>query len=101
MGGIVRSAANMTSVQVRSVFSFAMLGGIMALSVENWVLIGLAHHAVESGEKSDIWFGLIVERTRYNSGLQFWFALVMALVVWGATRFRVRSGDREIDMGKD
>jgi len=59
MGGIVRSAANMTSVQVRSVFSFAMLGGIMALSVANWVIIGLAHHAGEDGERSDLWFGLI------------------------------------------
>lgn len=86
--------------QVRSLFAIAMLSGIIALSAENWVLMGLAYRAVEKGEVFHIWFDLIVERTRYNSGLQAWFAIIMALIVFGADYFRARYGDKEIGFGR-
>lgn len=86
--------------QVRSLFSIAMLCGVVALSLENWVLVGLAHHSIEQGEAAALWIGLLIERLRYNSGLQAWFSVILGLVVFGAEYFRARWGDKEIGAGR-
>ena len=87
--------------QVRSLFSIAMLCGIVSLSMENWVYMSLAHHAVSEGESLQVWFGMLLERTRYNSGLQAWFAFIMGLIVFGAEVVRARGGDKEISAGRE
>jgi hypothetical protein len=86
--------------QVRSLFAIAMLCGIVALSAENWVLVSLAHHSIENGEAAKVWLGLLIERTRYNSGLQAWFSVILGLVVFGAEYFRAKWGDKEIGAGR-
>ena len=100
LGTPFRAIVALSFVQVRSLFSIAMLAGIISLSVENWAYMALAHHAVEEGEVLKAWLGLLVERTRYNSGLQAWFAFIMGLVVFGAELVRVRWGNREFTGGK-
>ncbi len=97
----LKAVINLTRQQIRSLFSVAMLSGIIALSVENWSMLALAYHAMEQGEPFTAWFGLLLERTRYNSGLQAWFALIMGLVVFGADYFRAKWGDREFSAGSD
>ncbi len=94
-----KAVVNLTRQQVRSLFSIAMLSGIIALSVENWTLVSLAHHSIERGESMSTWIGLLIERLRYNSGLQAWFAGIMGLVVFGADFFKAKWGDREISAG--
>lgn len=84
--------------QIRSLFAIAMLVGIMALSVENWVLVGIAHHAVSGGESMSGFFALLIERLRYNSALQAWFAVILGAVVFGAEALRAKWGDKEIDL---
>ena len=96
---IARGIVSLSRQQVRSLFSVAMLGGVIALSTENWILMALAHHSVEDGEVLQAWLGLLIERTRYNSGLQAWFAGIMGLIVFGADWFRARWGDNEISAG--
>jgi hypothetical protein len=86
--------------QVRSLFSIAMLCGVVALSMENWALVALAHHSIESGEVVTVWMGLLLERLRYNSGLQFWFAFILGMVVFGADYFRAKWGEKEIGAGR-
>lgn len=86
--------------QVRSLFSIAMLCGVVALSAENWTLVALAHHSIETGEDAAMWIGLLLERLRYNSGLQAWFSFILGLVVFGAEYFRAKWGDKEIGAGK-
>lgn len=96
-----RAVVSLDRRQLRSLFACAMLGGIIALSAENWVLIGLAHHATESGEVSATWFGLLIERTRYNSGLQAWFAVIMGLMVFGADYMQAKWGDKSVGFGRN
>lgn len=100
LGTPFRAIVALTFTQVRSLFSIAMLCGIISLSAENWTYMALAHHAVEKGEVVRLWFDLLVERTRYNSGLQAWFAIIMGLVVFGAEFVRAKWGDKEVGFGK-
>lgn len=86
--------------QVRSLFSIAMLCGVVALSAENWALVALAHHSIENGEAAAAWIGLLLERLRYNSGLQAWFSFILGLVVFGAEYFRAKWGENEIGAGR-
>ena len=96
----IRAAFDLDRRQVRSVFSLALLGGIIALSVENWILLALAYDAIRDGGSLKVWWGLLIERTRYNSALQGWFAVIMALVVFGADYFRAKYGDSEVGFGR-
>lgn len=99
-GQAILYIVNLDRKQVRSLFAVAMLAGIIALSAENWVLIGAAHHSVSHNENNLTWFGLLVERTRYNSGLQAWFAIIMGAVVFGADWMKAKFGDKEFGIGK-
>lgn len=100
VGTPFRAVVSLTQRQVRSLFAIAMLAGIIALSAENWVIMGLAHHAVVQGDTFRIWFDLLLERSRYNSILQGFFALIMGLVVFGADYFRAKWGDNELSAGQ-
>jgi len=100
LGTPFRAIVALDFKQVRSLFAISMLLGIIALSAENWVLLGLAHHSVESGEVLKAWLGLLIERTRYNSGLQAWFSVILGLVVFGAEYFRAKWGDKEFGAGR-
>lgn len=100
LGTPFRAIVSLTGRQMRSLFSVAMLVGIIALSIENWVMVGLAHHAVEGGDMLTVWFEMLLERTRYNSFLQGFFAFIMGLIVFGADYFRATWGDRELKAGK-
>lgn len=91
---------NLSSTQVKSLFSVAMLGGIVSLSAENWTIMYLAQHAVEQGDTFRAWFEMLLERTRYNSILQGFFAFIMGLVVFGADFFRAKIAGHEIEAGR-
>lgn len=101
LGTPFRAIVTLTFQQIRSLFSIAMLAGIISLSIENWALIAIAHHAVEAKEVSGEFFGLLVERTRYNSGLQGFFAFIMGLIVFGAEYFHLKWGDKEAKAGRE
>lgn len=100
LGTPFRAIVALNFQQVRSLFSIAMLCGIISLSIENWAYMALAHHAISEGETLKAWLGMLIERTRYNSALQAWFAFIMGLIVFGAEVFRARWGDKEISAGK-
>lgn len=100
LGKPFRAIVALSFQQVRSLFAIAMLCGIIALSLENWALMSLAHHSISSGEVVMAWFGLLIERTRYNSALQAWFSVILGLVVFGAEYFRAKWGDKEIGAGR-
>lgn len=100
LGTPFRAIVALDFKQVRSLFAIAMLCGVVALSVENWALVYLAHHSIESGEIAMVWLGLLLERLRYNSALQFWFAFVLGLVVFGAEYFRAKWGNKELGAGR-
>lgn len=95
-----RLLVNLTSQQIKALFSLAMLGGMISLSAQNALLTYVAKQAVEQGDTFRSYFDLIQEQMRFNSGLIAWFALIMGLIVFGADFFRARIGDKEVGFGR-
>lgn len=93
-----RWAVYLERAQMRNLFSVFMLLGIIATSVTNWVYMAFAYSAIKSGA-SMAWLGMIIEQTRFNSGLIAWFAFIMGAIVFGADYLRAKFGDRELEMG--
>lgn len=92
---------NLSRQQMRSLFSVAMIGGVIALSTQNLLYTYLARCAVDEGDTYRPLFLLIQEQMRFNSGLIAWFALILGLVVFGADYFRARLGEKEIEFGEN
>jgi len=92
---------NLSRQQMRSLFSVAMIGGVIALSTQNLLYTYLARRAVDEGDTYRPLFLLIQEQMRFNSGLIAWFALILGLVVFGADYFRARLGEKEIEFGEN
>lgn len=101
VGTPFRAVISLTSGHIKSIFSIAMLGGIISLSMENWAIMRLAYVAVEQGDTFRPWFDLLLERTRYNSILQGFFAFILALIVFGADRFSAKIAGQEIEAGRE
>lgn len=107
MGHPFRAAANafsllvnLTSRQVKALFSLAMLGGMISLSFQNAMLTYAAKDATERGDVYARFFDLIQEQMRFNSALIAWFAVIMGLIVFGADYFRAKVGDKEVGFGR-
>lgn len=94
-----RLLVNLSSRQIKALFSLAMLGGMVTLSFQNVALTYAAKRAVEEGDTFRIYFDLIQEQMRFNSGLIAWFAVIMGLIVFGADYFRAKVGDKEVAFG--
>lgn len=83
--------------QVRSLYSIAMLAGIVALCAIGSVVMFFAYDAAT---ENPAWFGLAVEVVRYVFALIAMFALIVALTVFGADYFKAKWGDNEFAAGK-
>jgi len=94
-----RLLVNLSSRQIKALFSLAMLGGMITLSFQNVALTYVAKSAVEKGDTFRAYFDLIQEQMRFNSGLIAWFAVIMGLIVFGADYFRAKVGDKEVSFG--
>lgn len=96
-----RAIVSLTGRQVKSLFSIAMLGGIIVMSWQNVAMLFLAARAVDKGDTYRIFFDLIQEQMRFNSLLIAWFALILGLLVFGADVFRAKWGDKEMEFSKE
>ena len=100
IGTPFRAIISLTSRQVKSLFSIAMLGGIIVMSWQNVALSFAAARAVDKGDTFRIFFDLIQEQMRFNSALIAWFAFILGLIVFGADFMRAKWGDKELGFGK-
>jgi len=100
IGTPFRAVIGLTSKQVKSLFSIAMLGGIIVMSWQNIALTFTAARAVEKGDTYRIFFDLIQEQMRFNSILIAWFAIIIGLIVFGADYMRAKWGDKEVGFGR-
>lgn len=100
VGQALVALVNMTGRQMRSLFSLAMIGGMVSLSAQNVWYTFRAEKAVGKGQEYHSFFALLQEQLRFNSGLIAWFAIIMGGLVWGADYFRAKWGDKEVGMGK-
>ncbi len=97
LGTPFRACLGLSRQQVRSLYSVAMLCGIVALSAQGAVLIWVAEDAALANPP---WFKLLVEVVRYVFALIAMFALIVALTVFGADYFRAKWGDKEFEAGE-
>lgn len=97
---VFRFLVNLTTQQMRALFSLAMIGGMIVLSFQNVWYSYRAEQAVVKGHEYHSFFELLLEQLRFNSGLIAWFAVIMGLIVFGADYFRAKWGDKEIGLGK-
>lgn len=100
IGLVAMTMINLDGRQMRSIFSLGLLGGIIALSLQNAGLIYLAKRALDDGDTYRPLFDMLQGQMQFNSGLIAWFAGIMGLVVWGADYFRAKLGAKSIEMGK-
>lgn len=100
LGTPFRAIVALTQQQIKSLFSIAMLTGIIVLSWQNMGLTYVAARAVEKGDTFTSFFALIQEQMRFNSALIAWFAFILGLVVFGADFVRAKWGDKEFETGK-
>lgn len=97
LGTPLRAAVSLTDAQIKSLYSVAMLAGIVALSAGAAVLLTFAYGAATANHE---WFKLAVEILRYMMGLIGLFALAQALIVFGADYFDFKWGDKEARGGR-
>lgn len=100
LGTPFRAIVALKQAQVKSLFSIAMLVGIIVLSWQNMGLTYVAARAVDKGDTYRGFFALIQEQMRFNSGLIAWFAVILGLIVFGADYFRAKWGDKEFGAGR-
>jgi hypothetical protein len=98
LGSGIYFLLNLTTQQMRALFSLVMLGGMVVLSLVNVWYSYRAEGTVEKGHEYHSFFELIQEQLRFNSGLIAWFALIMGLIVFGAEVFRAKMGDKEVEI---
>lgn len=99
-GLLIRFLLDLTPAQLRTLFALTMIGGMVALSVQNVALSFFAKNAIERGDTYLPFFDLIQEQMRFNSALVAWFAIIMGLIVFGADYFRAKHGESELGFGK-
>ncbi len=85
-------AINLNGDQIRALMCWAMLGGIAALGFTNIGLTYTAHHAIEAGEITKPFTGILIEQIRYNSALQ-------ALMIAGVVMIAVQAGTLRAKLG--
>lgn len=99
-GALLRALVNLTRIQMRALFSVAMLGGIISLSFQNMALIALVYRLGDGASIQSLLGKMVLSQQFWNNAIMGSFALILGLVVWGADRFRMKSRIAEIEAGR-
>lgn len=98
--GLLSTLVNLNARQMRAIFSLAMLGGIVALSAQNFFYIAWAKRAIELGTAYMPWFNLLADQIRFHSWLIGILSGIVGMVVIGADWLRAKYGQFEVGFGK-
>jgi hypothetical protein len=90
---------NMSRVQMRALFSIAMLGGIIALSFQNTGLILMVRQLLGEARPGSLFGQMALNQQLWNNIIITVFCVSLALVVWGADYLRAKYKDAEISAG--
>lgn len=99
LGRAAMVLVNLNRQQMRSVFSLGMLGGIVAMSLMNVVMLYWAYVATVPIERESLVGVMALKQQFWNNAIMGGFALILGLVVWGADYLKAKFGDREIEAG--
>ncbi len=100
IGAALRALVNLSRIQMRAIFSLAMLGGIISLSFQNMALIVLVDRRGEAVQIVSLMGKMVLSQQFWNNAIMACFATILGLVVWGADRFRMKSRIAEIEAGR-
>lgn len=93
----LRALVNLSRVQMRAIFSLAMLGGIIALSFQN---LGLMFMVDKRAASTESLFGqMALNQQWWNNAIMAGFAAILGMVVWGADYLRAKYGGVEVEAG--
>lgn len=85
---------------MRSLFSIAMLGGIIALSFQNAGLILMVRQLLGDALPGSLFGKMALNQQLWNNGIIALFCVSLALVVWGADYFTAKYKGGEISAGR-
>lgn len=96
---LVIGLVNMDRRRMRSLFSLAMLGGIMALSFQNGFLILMVRQLLGDALPGSLFGKMALNQQFWNNIIIMLFCVAMALVVWGADYVSAKYKDFEVGAG--
>lgn len=91
---------NMDRRQMRSLFSIAMLGGIIALSFQNGGLILMVRQLLKDAAPGSLFGQMALNQQLWNNIIIMVFCVSLALIVWGADYFTAKYKGGEISAGR-
>lgn len=91
---------NLNQTQIRVVFSLGMLGGIIALSIQNIGLIVMVRSALGQASSGSLFGQMAMEQQWWNNAIMSGFGTILGLVVFGADYFKFKHGKIEGSFGK-
>lgn len=100
IGNFMRALVNLSRIQMRAIFSLAMLGGIVSLSFQNIALIVLVDRRGDAVALTSLLGKMVLSQQFWNNAIMACFATILGLVVWGADRLRMKSRIAEIEAGR-
>lgn len=93
MKALAIALVNMDRLQMRALFSIAMLGGIIALSVMNTGLILMVRQLLGYAPPGSLFGQMALNQQLWNNAIITVFCVSLALVVWGADYLRAKYKD--------
>jgi len=94
-----RTLINLTQTQIRALFSLGMLGGIIALSLQNIGLIVMVRRTLGEASPGSLFGQMAMDQQWWNNAIMAGFGGILVLVVFGADYFRAKVDSKEIEFG--
>lgn len=94
-----RLLINLSQTQIRALFSLGMLGGIIALSLQNIGLIVMVRRVLGDAAPGSLFGVMALNQQWWNNAIMAGFGIILGLVVFGADYFRAKIDQREIEFG--
>ncbi len=92
---------NLNHTQIRALFSLGMLGGIIALSLQNIGLIVMVKHILGEASPGSLFGQMAMDQQWWNNVIMAGFGGILGLVVFGADYLKFKHGKTEGSFGKE
>jgi hypothetical protein len=100
VGRTFTALINLSQTQIRALFSLGMLGGIIALSLQNIGLIVLVRQLLKDAAPGSLFGQMALNQQWWNNAIMAGFGVILGLVVFGADWLKAKRGEWEIGIGK-
>ncbi|BBB13663.1 hypothetical protein SPYCA_2921 [Sphingopyxis sp. FD7] len=100
IGNMLRALVNLTRAQLRAIFSLGMLLGIVALSVQNMVLLYWVFAFLKGAAPGSLFGQMALSQQFWNNAIAAGFATIVGLIVFGADWLNAKIRGAEISIGK-